>query len=224
MSELRKRITAMAVAAVVPRASTASSEVARDAIEDRVRAHKAIQMRSLQLSQQLGINTVVDVSGWLGSNVELLYHRDRVDAIQPILVRVGQDAADREVLAGGGIRGRCRKYNEAIDRLRELDLRLGVIVRDRRIEVLPGTVLAAAHAELARLEATIAQRQAAQMGRNVVHLDVLALEIAFFAARVAELTPIVIEAERAAAASWDGDTQDVVFDGFRTSKYRKSHG
>lgn len=216
MSEPGKSLAATAIMRPAPAVPSALPEAALGTIEDRARARIASRARALQLSQQLRINTTVDTSGWLKADVEVHYKRGRARTIHPVMVRVGHDATDRDLLAGGGIVGRCRKYNEAIDRLRQLGLQLAVMVRDRRIELTPGTEIASAHAELARLDETIAQRQARRMGHGAVRLEALTAEIAFFEARAVALTPIVLAAERSASATWDGDTQDVPLDHSRT--------
>jgi hypothetical protein len=210
------------IAPRVPCAASSAPEMAHMAIEARVTARIASRARALRLSQQLRLNTVIDESGWLRANVELHYKRSRARTIQPVMVRVGQDAADRDLLADGGILGCCRKYNDAIDRLRQLALQLVTMVRDGWIQLVSGTEVAFAHAELTRLDDTIAQRQTTQMGHGVVRLDVLATEIAHFESRSSELTPIVLAAERSASATWDGDTQDVALDGCRTERRREN--
>jgi hypothetical protein len=221
MSEPGKTLAATAIALPMPAAPPAPLDTARNLIGDRVLARVASRARALHLSQRLRINTIVDESGWLRANVELHYKRGRARTIQPVMVRVGQDAADSDVLADGGILGRCRKYNEAIDRLRQLGLQLAAMLRDGRIQLVPGTEVWSAHAELAQLDDTIAQRQTTRMGHGAVLLDVLATEIAFFESRGAELTPIVLAAERSASATWDGDTQDVALDSCRTEYPRE---
>lgn len=42
--------------------------------------------------------------------MELLYKHGR-RGIQPVMVRVGRDAEDPDLLTEGGVAGRCRRYN-----------------------------------------------------------------------------------------------------------------
>jgi hypothetical protein len=200
-----------------------SPNTAHAAIADLANARIACRARALRLSQQLRVTTIVDESGWLKDKVELHYKRGRGGTIQPVTVRVGQDAPDAAVLADGGVLGRCREYNGAIDRLRQLGRQLTAMVREGRVQPAPGTALASTHAELARLDAVIERRQATQMGHSVVRLDVLVAEIALFQARAAEHAPIVQAAERSACATWDGDTQDIAPDGRGTGDHRGLH-
>jgi hypothetical protein len=210
MSEPGKIMAATTIAVRMPHATDrSSSNTAHAAIADLANARIASRARALRLSQQLRVTTIVDESGWLKDKVELHYKRGRSGTIQPVTVRVGQDATD----ADGGVLGRCREYNAAIDRLRQLGLQLATTVREGRVQPAPGTALASTHAELARLDAAIAQRQATQIGHSVVRLDVLVAEIAHFQARHAEHAPIVQAAERSACATWDGDTQEIALDG-----------
>lgn len=104
-------------------------------------------------------------------------------------------------------------FPERLVDLRQLGLQLAAVMRDGRVQLVPGTAVAATHAALARMDAEIADHQAThqatQMGRGVVRLDVLAAEIEFFQARYAEHAPIVRAAERSASTAWDGDTQGI---------------
>jgi hypothetical protein len=194
----------------MPRAAeVGATEIPQVVIEDGSEVGAVSLTRALQLTRELEVTTTIDGSGWLQRHVELRYQRGRGGTIQPLLVRVGQDALDADVLAEGGVLARCRAYNDALDQLRQLALRLGALVRDRLIAPVPGTATASAHDELARLDEVIAHRQATHMGQSVVRLDVLAAETTYFQARGVALAPIVRAAERAASATWDGDTEDV---------------
>jgi hypothetical protein len=200
-------------APVPPAADPAAAGAACTPTEARAHACLATRARALRLTQQLGVTTTVDPSGWLHADVELHYRRARGGTIQPVMVRVGHDATDAAILADGGVLARCRQYNAAIDQLRQIGLQLAALVRDGRVQPVPGTPTAAAHAELARLDAVIAHRQATRMGLSTVRFAVLVEEIAWFQARSTELAPIVQAAERSASAAWDGDTEDVAIDG-----------
>jgi hypothetical protein len=214
MSEPGKIMAATTIAVPMPHATDrSSSNTAHAGISDLANARIASRARALRLSQQLQITTIVDESGRLKDKVELHYNRGRGGTIQPVTVRIGQDAPDAAVLADGGVLGRCREYNAAIDRLHQLGLQLATVVREGRVQLAPGTALASTHAELVRLDTAIAQRQATQIGHSVVRLDVLVAEIAHFQARDGEHAPIVQAAERSACATWDGDTQDIALDG-----------
>ena len=200
-------------APVPPAAAPAAAGTACTPIEARAHACLATRARALRLTQQLGVTTTVEPSGRLNADIELHYRRARCGTIQPAMVRVGRDAPDTAVLADGGLLARCRQYNAAIDQLRQLGLQLAALVRDGRVQLVPGTPTASAHAELARLDAVIAHRQATRMGLSTVRLAVIVEEIAWFQARRTELAPIVQAAERSASAAWDGDTEDLALDG-----------
>lgn len=200
-------------APVPPAADPAASGAVRAPAEARANACLATRARALRLTHQLGVATTVEPSGRLNADVELHYRRARGGTIQPVMVRVGHDAPDAAVLADGGVLARCRQYNATIDQLRQLGLPLAALVRDGRVQLAPGTPPASAHAELARLDAVIAHRQATRMGLSTVRLAVLIEEIAWFQARRTELAPIVQAAERSDSAAWDGDTEDVALDG-----------
>jgi hypothetical protein len=212
---MSKSSNTMATAAIAARMSDTAAGFAPEslqAIGDRATARIATRVRALRLSQQLGVTATIDESGWLNGDAELHYKRGRGGTIQPLLVRVGKDAPDALVLASGGVLARCREYNGALDLLRQLGLQLAALVRDGRIALVPGTPVAAAHDELAQLDVVIARRQAIQMGHSIVRLDVLAVEVAYFRGRGAELARTVQTVERAASATWEGDTEDVVLD------------
>jgi hypothetical protein len=206
-------ITPSIAAPVPPAAEPRSPGAVPTAIETRARACLALRSRALRLTQELGVTTTIDPSGWLTTGIELHYRRARGGTIEAVLVRVGHDAPDAAVLADGGVLARCRQYNAAIDQLRQLGLQLAAIVRDGRVELAAGRPVASAHAKLARLDEVIAYRQAARMGLSVVRLDVLVEEIAWFQILGAELAPIVQAAERSTSAAWDRDTEDVALDG-----------
>lgn len=194
----------------MPRAAeVGATEIPQVVIEDCSEVGTPGLARALRLTRELHLTVTIDGSGWLKGHAELRYQRARGGTIQPVLVRVGHEALDADVLAEGGVLARCRAYNDALDQLRQLALRLGALVRDRLVVPVPGTVTAAAHDELARLDEVIARRQATHTGQSVVRLDVLAAETTYFQARGVALAPIVRAAERAASATWDGDTEDV---------------
>src|SRR5215470_11542306 len=78
---------------------------------DPATAGRLALARALQLGHLLRIYVVVDNTGWLSRDVEIVFQRERENTIQPITVRVGRDASDEDVLADGGAFGICRKYN-----------------------------------------------------------------------------------------------------------------
>jgi hypothetical protein len=168
--------------------------------------------RALQLGPLLHVYVVVDNTGWLSRDVEIVYQRERENTIHPITVRVGRDARDEDVLADGGAFGICRKYNAALDDLRQLAIRLAATVREGRIAVPAGSDLEEAQRELSGLAADILSRQMKYMGNSVVRLDRLRSEIAHFEGRHAHLLPIVIAAEREAHPTWDADTEELELD------------
>jgi hypothetical protein len=166
--------------------------------------------RALQLSSRLHVHVIVDHTGWLSRDVEIIYQRELGGIIHPITVRVGREASDADVLADGGALGICRKYNEALERLRQLAIRLTAVLREGRLEVRAGSELDAAQRELSMLDALVASRQLKHMGSGVVRLDRLRSEIAFFAERHAALVQIVTCAEQEAHPSWDADTEELL--------------
>jgi hypothetical protein len=96
------------------------------------RSQTASLARALRLTRDLVVTVTIDESGWLKDNVELRYQRERGGTIQPVLVRVGHEALDADVLAEGGVLARCRAYNNALDQLRQLALRLGALATEQR--------------------------------------------------------------------------------------------
>lgn len=200
----------------VPRAAEPdTTEIPQAVIEA---GSKVRTERALRLTRELQVTVTVDASGWLNDKVELRYRRGRGGTILPVLVRVGHDAIDATLLADGGVLTRCRAYNDALDQLRQLALRLGALVHDGLLVPVPGTATASAYDELGRLDEVIALRQATHMGHGIVRLDILAAETAYLQARVVALAPIVRAAERTASATWDGDTEDVPVDPACTSR------
>jgi hypothetical protein len=155
---------------------------------------------------------VVDDSGWLRADVELRYKRRQGGEIRPMLVRVGSEARDEELLADGGVIGRCQRYNAALDQLRQLGNRLAAAVDARRIGLTAGSTIAHAHGELSRLDALITRRQVAYMGHGTVRLHRLVRECSFYEDHHASLAPIVLAAELGMITPWDGDTQEMRFD------------
>jgi len=163
--------------------------------------HRALQFeRARKLTRRLRVRVVVDETGWL-RGVELSYTRGPRDTIRPATLRVGRDTPDAELLIGDGIIDRCARYNDALDRLRQLATRLEAIVRPQRAPLEPGSAVWKAHRELSRLDELIAQHQQTRMGHGVVRLATLTAEIAFFENRVAHLTPLVAATEQAMTAA-----------------------
>lgn len=189
-----------------------TSETLEPASVDAGTVQRLALARALQLGHLLRVYVVVDHTGWLSRDVEIVYQRERENTIQPITVRVGRDARDEDVLADGGALGICRTYNASIEDLRQLAIRLAAVVREGRIAVPAGSDLEAAQRELSGLAADILARQMKYMGNCVVRLDRLRLEIAYFEGRHAHLLPIVIAAEREAHPTWEADTKELALD------------
>ena len=170
------------------------------------------QTRALELGRQLGVCAVIDATGRLGSEVELVCKRRDGGAISPVMVRVGSEARDDELVADAGVVGRCRRYNDALERLRQLGLRLAAAMDAHPIELTAGSTIAYAHRELTRLDALISERQATCMGQGTVRLGLLVIESEFFEEHHASLEPIVVAAEQGLISPWDGNTQELTFD------------
>lgn len=168
--------------------------------------------RVLQLARQLEVCTVIDDSGWLCADVEIRYRRHQGGTIYPVMVRVGSDARDEELVANGGVVGRCGRYNDALNKLRQLGVRLAAATEEHRIALVAGSTIAYAHRELSRLDALIIHRQVMYMGHRTVRLHRLVRESEFFEDRYAALAPIVLAAEQGVITAWDGDTQEMGFD------------
>lgn len=183
-------------------AATRQSSEARDEYKER----------ALRLGRLLHIHAVVDQSGRLLGDVDLRYERGHRGTIQPVVVRVGPEASDEELLAEGGVFGRCRRYNDALDKLRELGTRLMAVIQDRLTALVAGSALACAYHELSRLDALIAERQTEYMAHGSVRLHRLVREIMFFEGRHAYLMQIVLAAEQGVLTAWEGDTQEMKFD------------
>lgn len=169
-----------------------------DAIQDIANTSAIHLERARRLGRQLHIQVAIDASGWLRGEVELVFTKSRDGTIRPVKVRVGREASDDDVLAGGGVVACCAQYNSAIGALRQLGERLTAMVRQERITLMPGSPVAYAHRELSRLDQLIARRQAICMGYGVIGLAPLIREIELFERCVADLAPIVLTAERAA--------------------------
>jgi hypothetical protein len=167
-------------------------------IIDIAHARMTSRARGLRLSRELQLHVSVDASGWLRKEVEIVYRREREGTIAPFAVRVGGEAADADLTGPNGIRGRCRQYNTVLRRLYQLAARLATMVRQGRVTLAPGSAIAYAHHELARLDTLIAWRQATYMGHCVVRLGQLGAEIVYFERCDAHLTPIVEQAEQPA--------------------------
>lgn len=166
--------------------------------------------RALQLSGRLHVHVIVDHTGWLSRDVEIIYRRELGCIIHPITVRVGREASDEDILADGGALGICRKYNEAVERLRQLAIRLAAVLREGHLDVRAGSELDAAQRELSMLDALVASRQLKHLGSGVVRLERLRSEIAFFDERHSDLAQIVTSAEQEAHPSWDADTEELL--------------
>src|SRR5262249_20311155 len=76
--------------------------------------------RALLLGRQLGVHVVIDTTGWLSHHVEVVYQREHDSMITPLVVKVGRDASDEDVLPNGSVLQACRRYNSAIGQLHGL--------------------------------------------------------------------------------------------------------
>jgi hypothetical protein len=167
--------------------------------------------RAIRLGQRLRVRVLVEESGWLRGDIEIAYQRERGNTIRPIIVRVGLETRDEDVLADGGPVALCRRYNAALAQLGQLAFRLAERVRGGQVTLRPGSPIAQAHRELDGLDAMIAARQAKHMGHGVVRIRTLVTEIELLESRHAQLAAIVSSslATRSVSTSWDGDTQEM---------------
>lgn len=188
-----------------------SGDAASEATPDITDAHQLNLARALQLGQLLRVRVLVDENGWLRGDIEIAYQRERGNAIRPIMVRVGLETRDEDVLADGGAIARCRRYNAALANLGQLAFQLAESVRAGRVTIRPGSPIAEAHRELDGLDAMIAARQSKHMGHGVVRLRTLVTETELLESRHAQLAAVVFSslAESSVSTSWDGDTQEM---------------
>jgi hypothetical protein len=153
--------------------------------------------RARRLGWHLRVQVAIDDTGWLRSEIELVFTKNPDGTLRPLKVRVGWEASDEQVLAHGGVVARCAQYNGEVRRLRQLGKRLDELVRGRII--LPhGSPIAYAHSALSpsRLDALIAERQESCMGHGTCRLAWLLREIEFFRRYDAQFAPIVLAAEQ----------------------------
>jgi hypothetical protein len=162
--------------------------------------------RARTLGRRLSVEVVIDATGWLRGDIELVYTREHGGALRPLTVRVGHEALDDDLLTQGGVIGRCEQYNDTLERLRQLGARLAELVTHGRVSLVPGSAVEYAHRELSRLDELIARRQGARMGHRAVRLKTLVRETEFLARCDAHLTPIVMAAEQAIRATEPRDT------------------
>jgi hypothetical protein len=172
-----------------------SADSASDALQRRADACALQLERAHQLGRRLGIQVLIDDTGWLRSEIEVLFSKELDGTIRAITVRVGRDASDDAVLGSGGVLARCEQYNGALDRLRQLAERLATMVREDHVTLDPGSPIAYAHHQLSRLDELIAGRQRITMGHGTVRLDTLDREIELFRRCDAHLAPIVFATE-----------------------------
>jgi hypothetical protein len=151
--------------------------------------------RALRLGWQLRMQVVFDDTGWLRSEIELIFTKNPDGTIWPVKLRVGQEATDEDVLAWGGAVARCAQYNAAIRTLRQLGERLAQSVQQGRITLAPGSPVEYAHRVLSGLDQLIARRQMSTMGYGTARLVTLEREIEWFGRCDAHLAPIVLAAE-----------------------------
>jgi hypothetical protein len=184
----------------LPTEAQSSEDTRSSAIRDFLARRTSRLERERRLGQQLRVHVTIDETGWLRDEVELVFTKKPGGTIHPVKLRVGHDARDEDILAGGGVVARCAQYNDALDKLRYLAEHLVELVHQGRVVLALGSPVAYAHGELSRLDELIARRQAACMGHGVTRLAWLVSEIEYFARCDAHLAPIVIAAERAAAS------------------------
>jgi hypothetical protein len=147
--------------------------------------------RARKLGRRLGVKVLIDDTGWLGSEVELVFTKELDRTLRLVLVRVGADAADHDVLGDGGVVIAVDQYNASLGALRGLAARLAHLVRQGRVCLVPGSPAAYAHAHLSRLDEQIDRRQRLTMGHGIVLIMTLRREAEFFARCDAHLAPIV---------------------------------
>jgi hypothetical protein len=177
---------------------------ARGATSDRAHRVAVDLARARKLSRRLRIEVAIDGTPWPRHEVELVFTKNPDGTLRPLGVRVSREASDEEVLADGGLVARCEQYNAALGKLRQLAEQLSEAVRDGRIALVPGSPIAYAHRELARLDQLIERRQEITMSRDVVRLGALRREIEFFERCDAHLAPIVHAAPRVASSAQSG--------------------
>jgi hypothetical protein len=182
-------------------------ETAEDAIHgnvpDRARRVADDLARARKLSRRLRIEVEIDGTQW--PRHELVFTRNPDGTLDPIGVRVSREASDEEVLADGGLAAGCEEYNAALGKLRQLAAQLIEAVRDGRIALVPGSPIAYAHHQLARLDQLIARRQELTLSHGTVRLGTLRREIELFERCDAHLAPIIRAAPRVASAVQSGN-------------------
>lgn len=170
--------------------------------------------RARKLGRRLGAQVVIDETGWLRSEVELVFERERDRTLRPVMVRVGRDASDASVTADGGVLASCHGYNGALVRLRWLASRLADLIRQGRVRLDSGAPAVYAHALLSGLDELIDRRQRLTMGHGVVQLATLRRETEFFGRYAAQLAPVVegvdARALRRLRAWWRARDQDAI--------------
>lgn len=137
------------------------------------------------------VKVTIDDTGWLGREVALVFTRELDRTLRLVLVRVGPDATDQDVLGDGGVMVAVDQYNASLAALRGLAARLVHLVREGRALLVPGSPAAYAHAQLSRLDELIDRRQRLTMGHGTVLLMTLRREAEFFARCDVHLAPIV---------------------------------
>lgn len=143
------------------------------------------------LGRRLGVKVTIDETGWLGREVALVFTKELDRTLRLVLVRVGPDATDHDVLGDGGVVVAVDQYNASLAALRGLAARLAQLVRQGRVLLVPGSPVAYASAQLSRLDELIDRRQRLAMGHGTVLLMTLRREAEFFARCDAHLAPIV---------------------------------
>ena len=184
---------------------TATARQADDSADclsaDPIQTRAMCLERERALGRLLGLQVAIDNTGWLRREIEVVFTKAPNGTIQPITVRVGDEAGNDDVLAHGGVSARCDEYNAAIGKLHQLAEYLATMVRDGTITLEPGSPVAYAHGELSRLDELIEQRQRITMGHGTVQLATLRRELEFFQRYDAHMAPIVHAAARVASAA-----------------------
>ena len=76
-------------------------------IEDPIQTRAMRLERARVLGRRLRIQVAIDDTGWLRSEIELVFTKAPTGTLEPITVRVGCEASNDDVLAQGGVAARC---------------------------------------------------------------------------------------------------------------------
>ena len=174
-------------------------EYAPGARVDLVEIRVAHLERARKLGLRIDVKVAVDDTGWLRGDVELEITKEQDGTIRLVSMRISPGTSDDDVLGEDGVLERCGRYNSAIGQLRQLAARLAQLADDQNLKLDPGSQAEYAHRWLARLDELIARRQRSTMGMGRVRRSTLGREIEFWSRCDANLTPIILEAERTAS-------------------------